>query len=369
MPSARVIVELPARPDCTVRIAGSLLADVGADIAKRHPALTRAVLLSDQRSGSLFRSAVKDSLAQAGFRVLDITVPDGRAAVTAACVQELWSAFAASDITAQTVLVALGGLSTCVSGLYTAAGYRGGMCTALVPTTLEAMAAAVTLPTAAVDLPEASCVATAVPRPSYGALSLDTLGDESPSEHQMGRAELARAALLGIHDELFRMEELADAVCANDRDALAEALTLATIARADALAQCSADPPFTAEEQGFAYGTSLPRAIAALDVGPVNRQGALLADSMRFEARLGAACGVTPLELVQEQDALLAQLGLSSVADLPAPDELAAALSDLPGNPTGMIRLCVPTDAGAFTSVDFDPGLVLEHLQARAASL
>lgn len=369
MPSARVIVQLPARPDCTVRIGGTLLPSVGADLAQQYPGITRAVLLADQRHGSLFRPAVKTSLTQAGFRVLDITVPDGRAAATVECAHELWSAFAASDIGPRTVLVALGGLSTCIAGLYTAAGYRGGMCAALVPSTLEAMTVAMTLPTAAVDLPDAPGAATALPRPAYGWASLDVLTDESAANHQAGRAELVRAALLGVHDELFQMEELADGVCRDDQNALASALALANIARADALALCPADPPFIADEQGFSYGTALPRAVAALGADTPDQRGGLLADSMRFEARLGAACGVTPLELVQEQDTLLARMNLSSIAGLPAPDELVAALSDVPGNPAGAIRLCVPTDAGAFTSVDLEPDLVFEHLQARAASL
>jgi 3-dehydroquinate synthase len=369
MPTARVMVELPGRPDCAVRIGTSLLGRVGSDLAKQHPDISRAVLLSDQQAGALFRPAIKTSLAQAGFRVLDITVPDGRAARTAACAQELWTAFAQSDIGTDTVLVALGGLDACVAGLYTAAGYRGGMCAALVPATPEAMATVSTLPTAAVDLPDASATATATPMVSCAWLSLDLLVSAGAVEREAGAAEIVRAAMLGLNDELFRLEDLVPGIQRMEGENLGSAFALANVARADALALASPLPPPDAAARGFSYGSSLRRAVASCGRDTAASRGHLLADGMRFEARLGVACGVTPLELMQEQDALLANLGFPPVSGLPCPEDLAAALSDLPGQPDDAVRLALPADAGAFAVTDIDAGLVLEHLQARAASI
>lgn len=369
MPTARVMIELPGRPDCTVRIGEALLARAGRDLASRHPDISRAVLLSDQQSGALFRPAVKTSLAQAGFRVLDITVPDGRAARTAACAQELWTAFAQSAVSAETVLVAVGGIDACIAGLYTAAGYRGGMCCALVPTTPEAMATVATLPAAAVDLPDAPSTATAAPLPSSIWLSLDTLASVGATDRQAGAAEIVRAAMLGLNDELFRLEDLVPGIRRMEGENLGSAFALANIARADALALASPVPPSDALARGFAYGSSLRRAVAACGADTADARGRLLADGMRFEARLGVACGVTPLELMQEQDALLQSLELQPVGGLPGPEDLAAALSDLPGQPEGAVRLALPADAGAFVATDVAPGLALEHLQARAASI
>lgn len=369
MPSARVIVELPGRPDCTVRIGQGLLPKVGPDIAEQHPDVGRAVLLADAKSGQLYRPAVKASLSQAGFRVLDITVPDGRQARSSACVEELWAALAQSGVSTHTVVVALGGLSACIAGLYTAAGYRGGMCAALVPTTVEAMTVSATLPSASIDLPAVRGAVTRVPMPTYACLSLDTVKAASQPERFAGAAEIVRAALFGIHDELFRLEDLVADIAHAEGEGLASALALANIARADALALVPAEPPATADEHGFSYGSALGEAAISCGFDADGLQGRLLADGMRFEARLGVACGVTPIELMREQDSLLAGLGLAPVPDLPEPSDLAGAISELPGQPQTTVRLALPVDAGAFAPVDIDPDLVLEHLQARASSL
>lgn len=369
MPAARVVIELPGRPDCTVRIGAQLLPAVGRDISRLHPQATRAILVSDQEAGALYRPAVKTALTQAGLRTLDITVPAGREACTLACAEELWSAFAQSGIAPDTVLVALGGQSVCTIGPYAAAGYRGGMPCALVPTTAEAMACAATLPVAAVDLPQAPAVATAVPQPSFSCLSLDTLESQGREDAQAGYVQAVRASLLGSGDEFFQLADVAPGMLSGDVESLVTAFALANIARANALAQVSAVPPRAAADFGFRYGESLLDAAAACGFTQPGLRGRLLADGMRMEARLGVALGITPLELMTGQDDLLAQLGLEAVSGLPAPVDLVDAMAVQAPGPDGFLRLALPANAGEFEVTDIDAALVQEHLEARAASL
>lgn len=369
MPAARVVIELPGRPDCTVRIGTQLLPSVGRDVARQHPHVVRAILLSDQDAGALYRPAVKTALTQAGLRTLDITVPAGRDACTLACAEELWSAFAQSGIAPDTVLVALGGQSVCTIGLYAAAGYAGGMPCVLVPTTAQAMICAATLPTAAVDLPQAPAAATAVPQPSYACLSLDTLESQSAEDAQVGYAQAVRAALLGNGDEFFQLADTVPGMLAGQAESQVATLALANIARADALAQVPAVPPRPAADFGFRYGESLADAAVACGFAQPNLRGRLLADGMRVEARLGVALGITPLELMSGQDDLFAQLGLEMVLGLPAPADLVDALAVRSAGPDGFLRLALPVNAGVFEMTDIDAALVQEHLEARAASL
>lgn len=369
MPAARVVIELPGRPDCTVRIGSQLLPAVGRDVSRLHPKASRAILLSDKEAGSLYRPAVKTALMQAGFRTLDITVPSGGDGHTLACVEELWSAFAQSGISADTVLVALGGLPVCDVGMYTAAGYRTGMPCALVPTSAEAMVCAATLPAAQVDMPSAPAVASAVPQPSFACASVDVLASESREDIRTGLAEAARAAILGAGDEFFQLADNVPGMLSGDEESLIAAIALANISRADALAQVPFVPPRHAEQFGFEYGESLRAAAAACGCGQSDLDGRLLADGMRMEARLGVALGITPLELMADQDDLLDQLGLEPVCGLPSPADLVDAMEARIGGPDGLLRLALPADAGAFEAADIEAALVQEHLEARAASL
>ncbi|MGI6591052.1 MAG: hypothetical protein ACOX1O_05515 [Eggerthellaceae bacterium] len=369
MSAARVVITLPARPDCTVRIGARLLGSVGRDLARIHPGFSRAILLSDKRSGEVFRSSVKAALSQEGWKALDITVPDGRSACTDACAGELWSAFAQSGISADTVLVALGGLSVCDIGLYVAAGYRGGIPCALVPTTSEAIVLAATLPSVGIDAQGQHAVATATPLPTYLCASLDTLSDQRTSEFQAGYAEAVRGSMLGTHDEFFQVADQASALQGGDVEAQTAVFALANIARADALARVSPFPPHDLMGEGLCYGDSLSLAARIAGWEEEGLQGRLLADGLRFEARLGVALGITPLELMTEQDKLLASLGLTAVAGLPDAADLVDALSEVPGQPTGMLRFALPVDAGTFQVTEVDPALVAEHLRARQESL
>lgn len=369
MPAARVVIELSGRPDCTVRIGAHLLSSVGRDVSRLHPQAARAILVSDQEAGALYRPSVKTALTQAGLRALDITVPAGRDACSLACAEELWSAFAQSGIAPDTVLVALGGRSVCTIGLYAAAGYRGGMPCALVPTTTEAMVCTATLPAAAVDVPQAPAAATAVPQPSFACLSFDTLESQSREDAEAGYAEAVRASLMGNGDEFFQLSDTVPGVLSGDEESLVATFALANIARADALAQVPAVPPRAAANFGFRYGESLVAAAAACGYAQPGMRGRLLADGMRVEARLGVALGITPLELMAGQDDLFAQLGLDVVPGLPAPVDLVDAMAVEAGSSDGFLRLALPVNAGVFEMTDIDTALVQEHLEARAASL
>lgn len=369
MPAARVVITLPARPDCTVRIGSQLLDAIGRDLTVRYPGLSRAILLSDQRAGEIFRSRVKTALSQEGWQVLDITVPEGRAACTDACAAELWHAFVQSGISTDTVVVALGGRSICTIGLYVAAGYRGSIPCALVPTTAEAMAVAATLPMAEVDVRGEHAVATATPLPAYVCASLDTLAEQRRIERQAGWAEVIRGTLLGTHDEFLQVADQAAALRSGDAEAQIAALTLVNIARADALARVSPYPPRDVQAQGLCFGDSLVQAARIVGWDGEDLRGRLLADGLRFEARLGVALGLTPLALMNELDALLGSLELDPVPGLPDPTDLINALAELPGQPAGALRFALPVDAGSFQLTEVDPSVAIEHLHARQASL
>ena len=338
-------------------------------MSRLHPEARRAILLSDQEAGSLYRPAVKTALVQAGLRTLDITVPSGRDCRTLDCAEELWGAFAQSGISADTVLVSLGGLSVCDIGMYTAAGYRGGMPCALVPTAADAMACAATLPFAAVDIPQSPETATAAPQPSFACVSLDALASEAKGRVLTGFAEVARAVMLGAGDEFFQLADNVSGMLSGNEESLIAAFALAHIARADALAQVPSVPPRHAARYGFEYGELLRIAAEACGCTQPELRGRLLADGMRMEARLGVALGITPLELMSDQDDLLDQLGLEPVGGLPSPADLVDAMVESVGCPDGFLRLALPTNAGSFELADIEAALVQDHLEARAASL
>lgn len=371
MPSARVAIGIPGRPDCTVRIGAHLLPTVGHSAASIFPHRARAVLVADAASGALYRPAVKTALVQAGFATTDIALPavadGGYGTCSVQQAARLWRSLYESGIPAQTLLVALGDLSTCTLGAYVAAGYAGGMPFAAVPTTLEAMAVVATLPTAAVTVGQGPAIATAQPAPGLVCASLDTLVDQGAAAAQAGAAEIVRAGMLGASDEVFQLDDCVDAIAAGREEGLMQGLVLANIVRGDALSKTACATH--AAEAGFAYGELLRTGAAACRAADPTMRGRLLADSMRVEARLGVALGITPVELMAEQDALLAALHLDPVADLPAPGDLVDALCAVPGQPEGALRMTLPADAGVFSVVEVDSALVVEHLAARAASL
>lgn len=362
MPSVKVVVNFEDKPSYDVRIGSGALAGLGEEVLRVAPGATAAAVITDTNVAPLYLQQCRDSLKDAGLRVIDITVPAGEESKNAQVLAEVWQALASKKLDRDCVVVALGGGVVGDLAGFAAATYLRGVGFVQVPTTLLAMVDSSVGGKAAIDLSQGKNLAGAFYQPLYVCADTDALATLNEREWACGLGETAKTAVIDSDDFLFWMADNADALRARDEGAVREAIARCVVFKADVVAEDEQER--SGRRACLNYGHTLGHAIEKLAGYGTYSHGAAVAEGMRFAIRLGAALEGTPIELVREQDDLLDALGLPALDFSASPDEVIDAMKNDKKARGGRISFVIPVDVGQCITRVVDEDVLREHLGA-----
>lgn len=368
MPTTKVVVNIPGEAPYDVRIGAGVLGRLGEHM-RAVPALAsaeRALIVADSTVAPLYRSAAKEALAQAGFRVADIVVPAGEQSKSLEVAGEVWEAMAGMALGRDCVVVALGGGVVGDLAGFVAACYMRGVAVVQVPTTLLSMVDSSVGGKTGVNLQAGKNLVGAFKQPVYVCADTSTLSTLPAREWACGCAEVAKAAVIDSDDFFFWLVDNASALAAQDGDVVAEAIARSVVFKADVVAQDKTES--AGVRVCLNYGHTLGHAIEKLAGYGTFSHGAAVAEGMRFAARLGEALVDTPHELTETQDALLDTLNLPALSWRANPQDLLAAMKRDKKAAHGTVRFVLPRDVGSWEFLDVDDETILAHLADWAGS-
>lgn len=262
--------------------------------------------------------ALRRNLSDQGFELSVAQTPF--AGCDLAAVGSLGELLAERGVTADDLVVAVGGYRTLSVASFACASWCGGVSLAEVP--LDPSAALLAGPTPrALDLPGLPRMVAQNGSARFYAI------DTEVACRPVGTEEMACAFALMVQtamcdsDRAFgRLWDAADDLVAGGVDALQTQLQDSVKTRGKVVASTSA-----AVRQSIEYGTTFARALGSL-VGERVGASVLLADGLRFAARLGVATESLSIDDMLAQDELLERLGVGTT---PAPVDAAALVDAL----------------------------------------
>lgn len=362
MPATKVVVNIPGERPYDVRIGQGVLARLGASLRK-IPAFAdaeRALIITDSTAGPLYREAAKASLADAGFRLNDISVPAGEASKCIEVAGEIWEAMAQLALERDCVVVALGGGVVGDLAGFVAASYMRGVPVVQVPTTLLSMVDSSVGGKTGVNLEAGKNLVGAFKQPAFVCADTATLSTLDAREWACGCGEIAKSAVIDSDDFFFWLTDHAADLAAREPDVVAEAIARSVVFKADVVAQDKTESKGVRE--CLNYGHTLGHAIEALAGYGVYSHGAAVAEGMRFAARLGVTLVGTSMDFVEAQDQLLDALGLPTLPWSDTPDRILAAMKRDKKARRGVVRFVLPRDVGSWELVTVDDAVLLAFL-------
>jgi shikimate kinase/3-dehydroquinate synthase len=368
--------ELLVSPDvrsATTLLRGTTLGGqlvIGAGIAAgavgdalRAARARRAILVSEPGAWESAGSAIGASLADDGWPVERILLPQGEAAKRLAVVEDAARQLAALRAERGEPRVVVGGGALGDAAGFVAASWRRGVPLIHVPTTLVAQIDSSLGGKTGVDLPEGKNLVGAFHPPAAIVTDIAILRSLPERERRAALGEAVKMAALGDEPLFALLEADGEAVAHGEEaafgsGAVAELVERAAWAKvevvdADEKEQASADGRIRLN-----LGHSLGHAVEAAGGFGDLLHGEAVAYGLRGAVRLGQALGVTPPELAARVEALLTSLGLATT---PLPYPLAAVLEALAidkKHAAGSLRWVLPSAEGPVVRADVPPELV-----------
>lgn len=190
----KVIVE--ASTEYAVLIGHGLLAQAGAEIAKRiRPC--RAAVIADETVAGLYAAQVEESLRGAGFSPCRFTFPAGEASKNIRTLSDILEFLANEGLTRQDILVAPGG-GVCGDMVgFAAAIYQRGIRYIQLPTTLLAAVDSSVGGKTAINLAAGKNLAGAFYQPHLVLCDVDTLESLPAAIFADGAAEVLKYGMIG----------------------------------------------------------------------------------------------------------------------------------------------------------------------------
>jgi 3-dehydroquinate synthetase len=344
-------------------IAAGAIAD-----ALRAAGARRAILVSETGAWETAGAAIGANLADDGWPVERILLPQGEAAKRLAVVEDAARKLAGLHAERAEPLVAIGGGALGDAAGFLAASWLRGVPLIQVPTTLVAQIDSAIGGKTGVDLPEGKNLVGAFHPPVAIVVDIAYLRSLPERQRRAALGEAAKMAALGDEPLFALLEADGEAVARGDEAAFASG-AVAEIVERTAWAKVEvveADE----QERGAAdgrirlnLGHSLGHAVEAAGAFGELLHGEAVAYGLRGAVRLGHALGVTPPELAARVEALLTSLRLAT-APLPYRlDAVLAALATDKKHADGSLRWVLPAAEGPVVRSDV-PAELVERIAA-----
>jgi 3-dehydroquinate synthase len=316
----------------------------------------RAVVVADAAVAATHAAGVRDSLVAAGVAVQSLTVPSGEGSKSLAALGTLWDAMAGLAVDRGTHVVAVGGGVVGDLAGFAAASFARGLALWHVPTTLVAQVDSAIGGKTGVNLRGGKNLVGAFWQPRGVIADIDTLSTLPEREYLSGLAEVVKYGVILDPAFFAWLEANAGPLRARVPAALAYAVERSAAMKAGVVE--ADEREVLGLRAALNYGHTFAHAYeTALGYGTL-LHGEAVSIGMTRAARLAAAMGRIPGEVVTRQDRLLESLGLpvshAGLVSLSA-DELLEIMRRDKKAEAGRLRFVLPSrlgDVALVTGVD-----------------
>ncbi len=246
------------------------------------------------------------ALADAGYEVHPLPVPDGEAGKDAAVLTGLWSSFARLGMTRTDAIVGVGGGATTDLAGFAAATWLRGVRVVLVPTTLLGMVDAAVGGKTAIDIPEGKNLVGAFHPPAGVICDLATLVTMPRGDYVSGLAEIVKAGFIADPRILDLIESDPEAAGRPDGPHTLELVERAVAMKARVVSE---DLRESGLREILNYGHTLAHAIEKVE-GYRFRHGDAVAIGMVYAAELARLAGRLDDATVARHREILTATGL-----------------------------------------------------------
>lgn len=361
------IASATARQWVTLR-GGSMDLRVGAGIVSDLPRALKSTvgrphgcaLLHEPGSPAAAVETLRQNLSDQGFELSVRELPFSTCDLAA--VGELDALLAELHITADDLVVVVGGYESLSVSSFACASWCGGVPLAEVPTDPFAAIVAGATPRA-LDLPGLPRVIAQDGSARFTSVDPE-LFDCDPTCEPMLRAfaVMTKTAMCDSDRAFGALWDATDDLAAGNVDVLIKQFQATIRSRGKVIAASSA-----AMRQSIEYGQSFSHALRAV-VGDEVPLSSVLADGLRFCARLAAASESLPVDDMFTQDELLERLGLGTTSVAVDPDRLLEAMRAERYARTKRLMLALPRALGRVRLTAIDDSVLAEHVGAWCAA-
>lgn len=344
------------------RVGDDLVGTMGNDLRAYVGKPRAAVLASVPEAPADVVEAIRRDLADVGFRVYQLVLPSGPEASSTAALEAVYEGLAEVGVTGDDVAVAVGGVRALSTASFACRTWCGGLTLAQVPLDpTTALLAGVT--PLALDLPGADQMVTQDGSARYVYCDLDVVDATRTDEAALlARALFVTSAMADSDKSFGRLFDRANDIAALDRATICDQMVDCMKSRGKVISSTS-----VAVRQSIGYGTTFVRALRPL-VGEGVPSSTLLAEAMRFSARLSVAQGGLSVDDMFTQDELLDRLGLGYVECAVDPTAMAAALKAERFRRSNKFMLELPRSLGRVRLAAVEDDQLAEHTAAWCSS-
>ncbi|MFL6051524.1 MAG: 3-dehydroquinate synthase [Actinoallomurus sp.] len=294
-----------------VHVGGDAPYDVviGTGVLGQLPALVgeaRTVAVVHAQGLPEIARPVCGALAEAGYEVHALPVPDGEAGKDVAVLARLWSDFARLGMTRTDVVVGVGGGATTDLAGFAAATWLRGVKVVLLPTTLLAMVDAAVGGKTAIDIPEGKNLVGAFHPPAGVLCDLTTLVTMPREDYVSGLAEVIKAGFIADPKILDLVEDDQEAAGRPDGPHTLELIERAIAVKARVVSE---DLKESGLREILNYGHTLGHAIEKVEEYRF-RHGDAVAIGMVYAAELARLAGRLGDAAVDRHREILSGVGL-----------------------------------------------------------
>lgn len=339
-----------------IGLSGHVAKDLRSVVGKPHA----CALVGERDALAGLVDAYCRDLSDAGFDVRPLEMPGGGCDL--ARVEALAELLLGAGITSDDLVVVIGraGALSCAS--LACALWCGGVSLATVAVSaVDAIEASVT--PRPLDLPGAPRMLALDGSARFSIVDA-ALFDLDPAHEELRHAfaVMAATAACDSNKAFERLWDATDDLVAGDQVAILRQLLDAAKSRGRVVGSTSA-----ATRQSICYGRELAGALGEL-VGDAVPASTLLADGMRFSARLAVALEQLSVDDMFTQDELLERLGLGTCEVAVDPDALVAAIREERFRRTKRFMIATPRALGRVRLSAVPDDLLAEHVAAWCAS-
>ncbi|MFV0426870.1 MAG: 3-dehydroquinate synthase [Beutenbergiaceae bacterium] len=283
---------------------------VGRALSSQVPGLlgsrVHRVLLMHAQPLTATAQGICADLAQHGYQVITMAIPDGEAAKTAQVLTQAWSVLGRAAFGRDDVVIGLGGGATTDLAGFVAATWLRGVRVLHMPTTLLGMVDAAVGGKTGINTAEGKNLVGAFHSPVAVLCDLDLLRTLPPADLRAGLAEVIKCGFIADPQILDIVEEDPVAVIDPAAGRLSQVVQRAIQVKADVV---SADLRESHLREVLNYGHTLAHAIEHAQQYRW-RHGDAVAVGMVYAAELAWRAGLLGNDVVERHRSILSEAGL-----------------------------------------------------------
>lgn len=339
-------------------IVGEVAHDLRSIIGRPHA----CALLHAPDADARALEDLRRDLCDQGFEVHVYEMPSGEESLVLASVEKVAAFLADSGVTSDDLVVAMGHAPELSVAAFACQHWCGGVPLAIVPCDLvSALTAGVTPRWLSVDGHERMVSQDGSARFEVCDLALFDL-DPNGEDYRLARSIMVATAMADVEKSVSELWDRSEALLAGDLDALIDQIVLTVRGRGKIVASTS-----VAVRQSIDYGRTFGFALKSL-VGDAEPDSVLLADGMRFAARVSAASESLTIDDMFTQDELLERLGIPTSKTQVDPEALLEAVRAERFARTNRFMLEIPRALGRVRLSNVEIDLLREHVSAWCAA-